>query len=41
MFKYDIIEGSLIIMGVVWLVFVCFLMVKDSMIKEVTQNEDK
>lgn len=41
MFKYDIIEGSLIIMGIVWLAFVCFLMVKDSIIKEVTQNANK
>ena len=41
MFKYDIIEGSLIIIGIVWLVFVCFLITKDSMTKEVIQDENK
>lgn len=35
MFNYDIIEGSVIIMGIVWLSFVCSLIIKDITIKEV------
>jgi len=41
MFNYDIIEGSVIVLGVLWLCLICPLIIRDIKEKGMIRNEDK